>query len=379
MRDRENRRSKLYTGLLLLGLFCFLLCSVCLPNHMLEKVLRFQKNMIGILQEQDASHVQVYLHAMFENVTDTSVEKGENVLEQHGYTDAGIRFLGQNMGIQESVNLFVFFYVLLIVGVVFCFYRIMQIQKKELNLLRQENERLRENQMREEYVLNQNKRMQSFIENIAHQIKTPLSRVFTSLDIVEDYIDDNEAKQHVEECYQHLDSMNALTRRLMDIGRLEAGKIIFQKNVMNLTDVLEEIKESFHTEKSRIQIDSQNSMEFYGDEKWLNEAISNILVNAIEADQTKGDVQIFCVKNEDYIKISIRDHGPGLSEKDIPNIFDRFYLPDNVKKNHTGIGLNLAKLIIEGHQGSLYVYNHLEGGAVFQIILPIYESLKVRK
>ena len=59
------------------------------------------------------------------------------------------------------------------------------------------------------------------------------------------------------------------------------------------------------------------------------------------------------------------------------NIFDRFYLPEDVKSNHTGIGLNLAKLIVEGHHGSVYVYNHAEGGAVFQVILPIYELLKV--
>ena len=104
----------------------------------------------------------------------------------------------------------------------------------------------------------------------------------------------------------------------------------------------------------------------------------NILSNALEADESTGDVEISCVQGDDYIKLSIRDHGPGLSEKDIPNIFDRFYLPENVKQNHTGIGLNLAKLIVEGHQGSLYVYNHLEDGAVFQIILPVYESLKVR-
>lgn len=97
-----------------------------------------------------------------------------------------------------------------------------------------------------------------------------------------------------------------------------------------------------------------------------------------EADKAKGSVELACVQGADYIKITIRDHGPGLSTKDIPNIFDRFYLPENVKENHTGIGLNLAKLVIEGHQGSVYVYNHGEGGAVFQIILPIYESLKVR-
>ena len=167
------------------------------------------------------------------------------------------------------------------------------------------------------------------------------------MDIVEESLIDDTTKHHVEECYRHLDSVNVLIRRLMDIGRLEAGKVIFQKKLLHVKEM-------------------------------LKEAFSNNLVNALEADKSKSRVEISCMKTSDYIKFSIRDHGPGLSEKNIPNIFDRFYLPENVKQNHTGIGLNLAKLIVEGHQGSLYVYNHVDGGAVFQIILPVYESLKVR-
>ena len=71
------------------------------------------------------------------------------------------------------------------------------------------------------------------------------------------------------------------------------------------------------------------------------------------------------------------DHGEGLSEKDIPNLFDRFYMPEKKKENHTGIGLNLSKLIFEAHFGTVYVYNHAEGGAVFNVLLPMY-TLKPR-
>lgn len=379
MKNRENEMKQRYICFLIAGLLVLSISGVLLSNHMLGKVLRFQKNIIGVLQEQDEAYVQIYLQAMFETINESVVEKGEAVLQQHGYTDAGIHFIAENMEILQSVNLAVLYFILLIAIVVFCFYRITKIQKKELEFLRLENAKLREYQMKEEYISNQNKRMQSFIENVAHQMKTPLSRVYTSLDIVEDSLVDSEAKHHVEECYQHLDSMNVLMRRLMDIGRLEAGKVIFQKKLLIVKELLEELEESFKAEKSRIHIDCEKEIEFYGDEKWLKEALLNVLTNALEADLSKGTVELSCTKSADYIKLSVRDHGPGLSEKDIPNIFDRFYLPEHVKQNHTGIGLNLAKLIVEGHQGSLYVYNHAEGGAVFQIILPIYESLKVRE
>ena len=379
MKNRENEMKQPYICFLIAGLLVLSISGVLLSNHMLGKVLRFQKNIIGVLQEEDEAHVQIYLQAMFETVNDSVVEKGEAVLHQHGYTDAGIYFIAEKMGMLQSVNFAVLCFILLIVVVVFCFYRITKIQKKELEFLCLENDKLREYQMKEEYISNQNKRMQSFIENVAHQMKTPLSRVYTSMDIVEDSLVDNEAKYHVEECYQHLDSMNVLMRRLMDIGRLEAGKVIFQKKLLIVKELLKELEESFKAEKSRIHIDCEKRIEFYGDEKWLKEALLNILTNALEADSSKGTVELSCTKSADYIKLSVRDHGPGLSEKDIPNIFDRFYLPEHVKQNHTGIGLNLAKLIVEGHQGSIYVYNHAEGGAVFQIILPIYESLKMRE
>lgn len=378
MINKENSQRKRYTYVFMMSLACLILGLVFLSNHIVSKVLQFQKHIIGVLQEQDEAYAQTYLHAMFETMNESTIEKGETVLQQYGYTDAGIYFITQNMGLHQSMIIAGLLFVLLVSIIIVCLYRMMLIQKREMELLRQENNRLKECQMEEEYISSQNKRIQSFIENIAHQMKTPLSRVYTSLDIVEESLIDDTAKQHVEECYQHLDSMNELMRRLLDIGRLEAGKVIFQKELLHVKEMLEDLKVSFHTEALRIQIHCENEINFYGDEKWLKEAFSNILINALEADKSKSPVEISCVKNSDYIKFSIRDHGPGLSEKDIPNIFDRFYLPENVKQNHTGIGLNLAKLIIEGHQGTLYVYNHLEGGAVFQIILPVYDSLKVR-
>lgn len=378
MKNKEIGYKKIYNCILIVGVLGLLVSGYAMCNHVLGMVMDFQKHIIGILQEHDEKYVQTYVHAMFEVPSHASIEKGSETLELYGYTDAGIRFIAHNMGMQECIYVVVAVFILL-VGIIFLsFYRLMRIQRQELDLLRQENFKLKEQQMQEEYVSNQNRRIQSFIENIAHQMKTPISRVYTSLDIVESELTDGTNKQHVEECYQHLDSMNNLMKRLMDIGRLEAGKVIFQKELLDLKSLLEELRESFDTEKARIRIDCKSGTHFYGDEKWLREALLNILANALEADNSAGGVEISCVQEADYIKLSVRDHGQGLSEKDIPNIFDRFYLPENVKENHTGIGLNLAKLIIEGHQGSVYVYNHFEGGAVFQIILPTYESLKVR-
>lgn len=377
--NKKTPKSMLYmrgigAGMLVVVLASFL-CSTWIWNQMLD----FQLNIIGVLYEMDAKQSETYLHAMFAAVTEEHMESGRTAMQKYGFTETGIRYIGKNIGLWESGMVGSIGFLLLAVFVFVLFCKMAKAYRFETDAMAQEMFALRQKQMKEEYIADQNRKIQSFIENIAHQMKTPLSRVFTSLDIVEESLEEETAKQHVEECYQHLESMKVLMKRLMDIGRLEAGKVIFQKERFSLHEFLTEVKESCGEGAERIALHNETEyMEYYGDERWLKEAFFNILCNALEADKAGKPVEISCSSNEDYVRISIRDYGPGLSEKDIPNIFDRFYLPEHVKENHTGIGLNLAKLIIEGHMGSVYVYNHLERGAVFQVILPVYDSLKLR-
>ena len=119
-------------------------------------------------------------------------------------------------------------------------------------------------------------------------------------------------------------------------------------------------------------------MTYYGDYELLREGFMNLVINGLEHDTSGMPLEIMCSQDADRLRVTVRDHGSGLCEKDIPYLFDRFYTPEKTKANHTGIGLNLAKLIFEGHFGSIYVSNHAEGGAVFHVILPRY-SLKMGK
>lgn len=111
---------------------------------------------------------------------------------------------------------------------------------------------------------------------------------------------------------------------------------------------------------------------YYGDYEWLKEAFSNIFTNCTQHDKSGIPLEVTCRKFAEYYMIRIRDHGPGFCEEDIPNLFSRFYTPKNQKQGHVGIGLNLARLIVEGHNGTIHAANHEEGGAVFEILLPIY-------
>ena len=332
--------------------------------------------------KEEKTLAEQYLYTLFEPLTEETIAYGKMAFIENGFTDKGWFYLAKAMGLSNSMLVFAVGIVPFFLFVLIVFYKKEMLYKEEKQEWKKEIFVLKQSQMEEEYAKKQQKRMQSFIENIAHQIKTPISRVFTSLDILEIDLEET-ACFHIEECYSHLESVQILLKRLIDIGRLEAGKVIFRKDVLFLHELLEETIDSFGEYADRILLSyefasaSMKNFIFYGDGDWLKEAFLNIIKNAMEANESEEPIEVHYIRTNDFFKISIRDHGKGIKEADIPNIFDRFYLPKDVKSNHTGIGLNLAKLIIEGHRGSVYVYNHAEGGAVFQVILPIYESLKI--
>lgn len=366
--------------LLTIGLGGLIVCfalGIFLINH---QAMIVQKNAIGVLYLEEKERSKDYLYAVFENVSDENLKAAEVALEEYGFTNQGMQYLGNKMRLAECCMPVFLVAAVMFVIILYALYQRKQMWYLEKQALEAKISELEQTRMQDDYVKEQNRRIQNFIENMAHQIKTPISRVFSSLYIIEDVLEEPEKKDRIHECYAHLDSINLLMKRLMDIGRLEAGKVIFKKEKINLDELMEDVVRSSCENVERVNIIFETDMEmtYYGDYELLREAFMNITINAFEHDKSGKPLQIVCACDGEQLRVTVRDHGPGLSEKDIPNLFDRFYTPETMKATHTGIGLNLAKLIFEGHFGSIYVSNHAEGGAVFHVILPLY-SLKVGK
>lgn len=367
-----------------------------------------QQRLIGRLYEKNSEICEEIVPYMFgENVNRDDVEKGREAMVALGYTEKGAYYLYQNMG-WERIYLSSLLFQAVTAAVLFGL--LIQLRKKdekEESTLAQDIRRIRsqggtlerkrygfcgeaviaeiskvlENlQAKEKYLVEKNKRTQIFIENIAHQIKTPLSCVSLSLDLMMEEVEDKQ-KERIARSFQYLESVEALMKRLLDIGRLEAGKVILHKESICMESLLEECAEALPDGKERILIEAEgreNREVYYGDYEWLKEAFSNILKNCLEHDKSKEKIRVLLSETAEGMKITIRDHGKGISEKDIPYIFDRFYIPEEAKASHTGIGLNLAKLVIEKHFGTMKAVNHEEGGAVFLVVLPAYD-LKSKK
>lgn len=368
--------------------------------------MKEQQRVIGKIYEKSPEICEEIIPYMFEkNVNRDDVEKGRQAMVVLGYTEKGAYYLYQNMGWGRIYLTSLFFQAATATLLFWLLLRLRKKKEKEENLLVQDIRRIRNQggtlerkrygfcgeavtaeiskvlgtlQAKEKYLVEKNKRTQMFIENIAHQIKTPLSCVSLSMDFMLEEAE-GKRKDRIVQSFQYLESIEVLMKRLLDIGRLEAGKIMMHKEAICMEGLLEECIEALPDGKERILLRTEGSGEvYYGDYEWLKEAFSNILKNCLEHDKSEEGIVVSLSETAEGMKIRIRDHGKGISEKDLPYIFDRFYIPEEAKSSHTGIGLNLAKLVVEKHFGTVKAMNHEEGGAVFSVVLPAY-ALKNEK
>ena len=376
----------------------------CLPYFFIQKsFMTLQQNVIGKLYERDPRLCEETVLYMFDkDAFRKPTIEGKNAMIALGYTQKGTFYLFQNSGwsrIFLSALTAQLLLALILFYRMFCLRRQRAAEEDALTLAirnaKAEDKQLSVGSCRffgegllyeisdalgllrakEQFLQKKNQHTQMFIENIAHQIKTPLSCISISLDLVLEEAAQTQ-KERILECFGYLNSIETLMKRLLDIGRLEAGKIILHKEPLQMEQLFEECKNILPEGDTRIRIVSEGTAHrmnpYYGDYEWLKEAFSNILKNCLEHDASSQPILVTLSETAEGIKITIRDHGPGIAPEDLPYIFDRFYIPKYQKKSHSGIGLNLAKLIIEKHFGVFHASNHEDGGAVFSVVLPVY-------
>ncbi len=204
------------------------------------------------------------------------------------------------------------------------------------------------------------------LSNIAHQIKTPITAM--SLDIQSMKLGlDGKALDQME---RQLSRLTSLEEALLVLSRLDAGTLSLQKEETDVFTLLvlaaDNLQELLSGSGTVIDIPEGGEMRIFADMDWTMEAIMNLMKNCIE--QTPGGT-IHCsyAQNPFYTEIRIWDNGAGFAREDIPHLFERFYRGKNAREGGIGIGLALAKEIIERQNGTIRAQNRPEGGAFFEI------------
>lgn len=357
-------------------LLLLLIGGTYVSNRMTEHyIISQQKAMIGRLYEINPEVCEEWLGTMFEEVSDAELALGNEALLEYGYTQAGMDYWFAQSQLKQMNDLVILVQMVLVVGMIYCIWRLYRAQEKCITQ-QLEEEMFTVSVWSEKEIKIAKDMAQKFVEDIAHQIKTPLACISISLDMLLETLHEDCEREKVREAFCYLKQIEVLMKRLLDIGRLEAGKLMLKKEMVSLEEILHSCARSLDAQGTRIEIETVNETEdapvFYGDYDWLREAFSNIFKNALEHDTSNAPVIVRLRYQKELIFVQIRDFGSGIALEDIKYIFDRFYIPDNAKKGHTGIGLNLAKLVIEKHFGTIEAVNHEEGGVAFTICFPIY-------
>ena len=363
------------------------------------------KSMIGELYEEDPQSAEQMMNWLFEGERDASAGKGQEALTAMGYTEKGTEYLYEQSRIYTFSVGMICAEILAGAALLILFLRMERLrEEREEDLVRrirsgdmapetggegqpEESEQALEYEIaklferleaEEHYLQEKNLMTQNFIENIAHQIKTPLSCISISQERILESTE-GEARELARQSLRYTDEIGKLMKRLLDIGRLEAGKVIWHREMFRMADLLEDCAASLENGTERIRVAGDRDAEYYGDYEWLKEAFSNILKNCLEHDPGGEKIIVSLARSREGVKIVIRDHGTGISEKDLPYIFDRFYLPEKTGTPHVGIGMNLARLVVEQHFGSVTARNAEGGGAEFTVILPAYSIMKTER
>ena len=242
------------------------------------------------------------------------------------------------------------------------------ISEDELSILK--NEIYKTTIMLKESAENSNKdklNLKKSLEDISHQLKTPLTSILVMLDnIIEDPdMDINIRNDFIRDIKRNVVNINFLVQALLKLSKFDANTVHFIKKEYNLKNIVDESIKNVSTlcdlRNINIELTIKNDSKIICDSKWQIEAITNILKNSIDHSKDNQKVIINVENNNVYSTVEIIDFGDGISKKDISHIFERFYKGENATSDSIGIGLALAKTIIEEDNGNISVESNKTG------------------
>ena len=207
------------------------------------------------------------------------------------------------------------------------------------------------------------------LANIAHQLKTPITAAFLSLQLMKK----ETANEYANQIEKQLDRLNRLEESLLMLSKIDAGTLLLKHERVDLYTALnlaaENLNDLLQDSHISIEIPENGCIEFFGDLEWTMEAFINLMKNCMEHSQPGGIVHCDYSGNPLYAEIRISDDGTGFDKEDLPHLFDRFYRGRRAVGNGIGIGLALARSIFELQNGTITAYNRRNGGACFEIRL----------
>ncbi|MCI8272705.1 MAG: HAMP domain-containing histidine kinase [Clostridia bacterium] len=395
------KNKNIIISIIIITIMIVIINSVIVVNLHTKYQKALNNTISSIIGEISKSYPQVEEEQILKILNNQETEKGIDILQKYGIDVEQISALQalenqeKEFIISSNMSIIIFFFLVCIILLVNAKKRekkineiikyIQEINMKNYNLKIEENTEDELSNLKNELYkitvmlkeqadlsLKGQKSLQTSIEDISHQLKTPL----TSISIMLDNIIDNPNMQEqtrqnfIYEINRQIEWINWLVISLLKLSKLDSNTAIFVKKEINIKTLVENVIKNLSIpidiKQHNIIVKGEN-VKIIADYNWQLEAITNIVKNCIEHTQEGKNIYISFEENVFYTKIVIQDEGIGIDKEDIKHIFERFYKGKNSSEKSVGIGLALSKKIIEKDNGFIICSSKINEGTTFEI------------
>ena len=217
-----------------------------------------------------------------------------------------------------------------------------------------------------------------FVTNVSHELRNPLASVKVMVETLENgAVDDLPvAQDFLGRIHGEIDRMTDLVNELLELARLESGQATLHLAPFDLSRLLSQSDDYFKSraEQARIKLMlevEQDLPSVVGEEQKLRQVMANLLDNALKFTPADGQVAVSARSGGRFVKVSVRDTGPGIAPEHLPHVFERFYKVDRSRRDEgTGLGLAIAKHIVQTHGGDVAIESREGEGSTFTFTVP---------
>lgn len=372
-------------------------------KKLIDKIVDNKANIVASILESHPEIENDIIKSILNEVRLENIEKGRDILKSYGYSEDMDILLEPIANNYNKNNLLIFLGILVVMAllaILIIYFEMKRVYKKVNtaytyvnNVLEDKNETLLDYEGEGEFPIlaNEINKMVSVIKNdneiihkekeylkeiltdISHQLKTPLTSITMLADILiqKENMPKERKLEFLEKILNQSEKMEWLIYNLLKLARLDAGTINFSKEKVNIDEVIKSsisLLETKILEKNILINIEGDTAYFIGDKEWTVEAVTNIIKNAIEHSKENSKIYIIKESSNVYTRLIVKDYGEGIDNKYLPNIFKRFYTSNkSPNSNSIGVGLAMAKSIIEKENGYIVVRSEKDKGSEFEI------------
>ena len=214
------------------------------------------------------------------------------------------------------------------------------------------------------------------VANVSHELKTPVAALRARLENLLDGVEDPDPAT-LETMLDQCDRLGAMVEQLLDLSRLESGDLLPELQPFALAEmaggVMAEVSAAHPGSQIAMEVRVPRGHVVEADPRLFHQVLFNLVDNAARFTPDGGRISVSSAAADGHWEVAVADTGPGIPEADLVNVFERFYRVDRSRSRDdggTGIGLAVARSIVEAHHGSIWAENDPDGGAIFRIRLP---------